>query len=322
MGVARDDIDVEAEDGTQSSLTRDRVEEAILAARCEVVTPADAEKRKALLDYTGGFERVDQLATEQQALVRDRQLVMRALTHLEESGQKLTQRYLDHRDTVAEIRRLARRILEDEHRYSPERARRQVADLKIMRGRTLQEDFRLYQRFDGNPVALMDRHHMKGPQGEARKKLDPFQERFIRYVLEHWLKPVQVKVASLLRMAKDAYEKTAEGWQQLSCYPSITTIRTRIKKMSATQKCIGRDGIREATNLMGAGSTDIRAFMFGERVESDEVLLSLMTNANGGVTVKTIPKKKVKEEPQKDEIFRCWLSVMLDVATRMPLAWV
>lgn len=163
VGVARDDIDVEAEDGTQSSLTRDRVEEAILAARCEVVTPADAEKRKALLDYTGGFERVDQLTTEQQALVRDRQLVMRAMTYLEESGQKLTQRYLDHRDTVAEIRRLARRILEDEHRYSPERARRQVADLKIMRGRTLQEDFRLYQRFEGNPVALMDRHHMKGP---------------------------------------------------------------------------------------------------------------------------------------------------------------
>lgn len=54
---------------------------------------------------------------KQQALVRDRQLVMRALTHLEESGQKLTQRYLNHRDTVSEIRRLARRILEDEHGY-------------------------------------------------------------------------------------------------------------------------------------------------------------------------------------------------------------
>ncbi|MBT0780841.1 DDE-type integrase/transposase/recombinase [Paracoccus sp. pheM1] len=322
VGVARDDIDVEAEDGTQSSLTRDRVEEAILASRCEVVTPADAENRKALLDYTGGFERLDQLTTEQQALVRDRQLLMRALTHLEASGQKLTQRHLDHRDTVSEIRRLAHRILEDEHGYSAERARRQVADLKIMRGRTLQEDFRLYQRFDGNPVALMDRHHMKGPQGEARKKLDPFQERFIRYVLEHWLKPVQVKVASLLRMAKEAYEKTAEGWQQLSCYPSITTIRTRIKAMSATQKCIGREGIRQATNLMGAGSTDIRAVMFGERVESDEVLLSLMTNANGGVTVKTIAKKNAKDEPDKGEMFRCWLSVMLDIATRMPLAWV
>ncbi|WP_313348715.1 transposase family protein [Paracoccus sp. (in: a-proteobacteria)] len=123
-------------------------------------------------------------------------------------------------------------------------------------------------------------------------------------------------------MAKEAYEKTAEGWQQLSCYPSITTIRTRIKAMSATQKCIGRDGIRKATNLMGAGATDIRAVMFGERVESDEVLLSLMTNANGGVTVKAIPKKNAKDEPEKDEIFRCWLSVMLDVATRMPLAWV
>lgn len=61
VGVARDDIDVEAEDGTQSSLTRDRIEEAILASRCEVVTPTAAEKRKALLDYTGGFESVDQL---------------------------------------------------------------------------------------------------------------------------------------------------------------------------------------------------------------------------------------------------------------------
>ncbi|WP_312531015.1 hypothetical protein [Paracoccus sp. (in: a-proteobacteria)] len=322
VGVARDDIDVEAEDGTQTSFTRDRIEEAILAGRCEVVTPADAEKRKALLDYTGGFERIDQLTAEQQTLVRDRQLVMRALTHLEESGQKLTQRYLDHRDTVAEIHRLARRILEDEHRYSPERARRCVGDLKIMRGRTLQEDYLLYLRFDRNPVALMDRHHLKGPQGEARNKLDQFQERFIQYVLEHLLKPVKVKVAPLLRMAKEAYAQSAEGWQQLSCYPSITTIRTRIKKMSATQKCIGREGIRQATNLMGAGSTDIRAFMFGERVESDEVLLSLMSNATGGVSVKKIPKKNAKDEPDKNEIFRCWLSVMLDIATRMPLAWV
>lgn len=322
VGVARDDIDVEAEDGTQSSLTRDRIEEAILAARCEVVTPADAEKRKALLDYTGGFDRLDQLTTDQQALVRDRQLVMRALTHLEESGRKLTQRYLDHRDTVAEIRRLARRILEDEHGYSPERARRRVADLKVMRGRTLQEDFRLYQRFDGNPVALMDRHHMKGPKGEARKKLDAFQERFIRYVLEHFLKPVKVKVASLLRMAKEAYEQTAEGWQQLSCYPSITTIRTRIKAMSATQKCIGRDGIRQATNLMGTGATDIRAFIFGERVEGDEVLLSIMSNAKGGLTVKMIPKKEANNTPDDNEIFRCWVPLMLDVASHMPLAWV
>lgn len=322
VGVARDDIDVEAEDGMQSSLTRDRVEEAILAARCEVVTPADAEKRKALLDYTGGFERVDQLSDDQRALVRDRQLVMRALLRLEASGQKLTQRYLDHRDTVAEICRLARRILEEEHNYSREPARQKVMDLKIMRGRTLQEDFRLFQRFDGNPVALMDRHHLKGPQGEARRKLDQFQENFIRYVLEHLLKPVKVKVASLLRMAKEAYEQTAEGWQQLCCYPSITTIRTRIKAMSATQKCIGRDGIRQATNMKGAGSTDIRAFMFGERVESDEVLLSLISNAKGGVTVKTILKKNAKDEPEKDEVYRCWLSVMLDVATRMPLGWV
>lgn len=282
VGAARDVIDVETEDGTQSCLTRDRIEDAIIAGRCEVVTPADAEKRKALLEYTGGFERVDQLTTDQHSLVRDRQLVMRAIIRLEDTGQKLTQRYLDHRDTVAEIRRLARRILEDEHGYTPERARRRVAYLTIMRGRTLQEDLHLYHRFDRNPVALMDRHHLKGPQGDARNKLDRFQEGFVRYVLEHWLKPAQVKIAPLLRAAKEAYEQTADGWQQLSRYPSITTIRTRIKALSATQKCIARNGLRHATNLKGAGSTDVRAFMFGERVESDEVLLSLMSNAKGG----------------------------------------
>ena len=35
-----------------------------------------------------------------------------------------------------------------------------------------------------------------------------------------------------------------------------------------------------------------------------------------------IPKKSASNEPEKGEVFRCWLSFMLDVATRMPLAWV
>lgn len=322
VAVTRDDIDVESGTSESTTLTRQRVEEAIRAGRCEVVAPAELESRKSLLDYTGGFERIKQLTKDQQALVRDRQLIMRAMIRLEESGEKLTQRYLDHRDTVAKIRGLARRILEDEHKYSPEGARRRVADIRIMRGRTLQEDLRCYRLYGCNPVVLMDRHHMKGPQGEARKKLDCFQEGFIRYFIHHWLKPVQAKVASLFKMAKAEFARTADGWQQLSVYPSITTLRTRIKAMSDTQKSIARMGIRHATNLKGAGSTDVRAFMFGERVESDEVLLSVMSNAKGQLTVRLIPKTDAKDEPEKDEIYRCWLSLSLDVASRMPLAWI
>jgi len=73
---------------------------------------------------------------------------------------------------------------------------------------------------------------------------------------------------------------------------------------------------------LGAGTADIRALYYGEDVQVDQVYLSLFTDTGGTVRAKRIDPKKVPTELESDEICRLWLHVMIDVATRLPLAWI
>ena len=60
------------EDGDCLTLTFERVDSAIKDRSCEVIKPKDAEKRHALLHYTGGRELIEQLSKEQQEVIRFR----------------------------------------------------------------------------------------------------------------------------------------------------------------------------------------------------------------------------------------------------------
>ena len=56
-GKDRDGYAVEGlEDGECLTLAFARVDQAIRAGSCEVTTPAEEEKRRALLGFTGGYE--------------------------------------------------------------------------------------------------------------------------------------------------------------------------------------------------------------------------------------------------------------------------
>lgn len=107
--------------------------------------------------------------------------------------------------------------------------------------------------------------------------------------------------------------------------PSQTTLSLHQKALYSTTEAEVRDkGERAARSKLGRGSTDIRALMIGELVEIDEVHLSLV------VTAKVCGLWEKLGDPEKralndaDEVIRTRLTllVMLDVATRMPLAWV
>ncbi|QOL83006.1 hypothetical protein [Pseudooceanicola spongiae] len=88
------------------NLTAERVDDAIRARDCELIKPADAEKRYALLEYTGGIERVEQFPEETQRIVQGRLALVLAQDALREEGEKLTQRFMDktgkHRRLVLE----------------------------------------------------------------------------------------------------------------------------------------------------------------------------------------------------------------------------
>lgn len=81
-------------------------------------------------------------------------------------------------------------------------------------------------------------------------------------------------------------------------------------------------GTEHAYNIFGAGTTDVRALLFGEKYEWDQVLLSIFTREDGTLGAEVIDPKTAPEELGENEVCRCWLHVILDIGTRMPLGWI
>ncbi|WP_272002859.1 Mu transposase C-terminal domain-containing protein [Roseovarius sp. ZX-A-9] len=313
------------DDGECITISYKRVDDAIRAGNCEVISPSQLEAAKRLSDFTGGYTRMAQLPVKEQVDVRKRLILVLAIERLEAEGHKITQRFLCRADIRKRLKDLGDEIGGEKGLFSARRTGKTEASFEILSGRTLQKYLKLYREYGENPVALMHRENLKGPQGDARKKLNTFQERFIDYVIKHFLNATKVKLAPLFELAKTQFLPAVEGIAQGFEFPSITTIRTRLKAVSATIKTLGREGKRQGPNLKGAGSTDIRALMFGERTEVDQVLLSIFTDKSGQLSCRTMSRSeaaKKADELDPDEIQRSWLNLTCDVASGMPLGWV
>ncbi|OLS47807.1 hypothetical protein BV379_05560 [Rhodovulum sulfidophilum] len=87
---------------------------------------------------------------------------------------------------------------------------------------------------------------------------------------------------------------------------------------------VANKGERYARNKRGRGHSDVRALMIGEFCEMDECRASLITSAKAKGYWHTLSEGMKKAMEWADEEIRSRLSilVMIDVATRMPLAWV
>lgn len=309
-----------AETGECFTLTLERVETAIRNRDCEVIKPADAEKRYALLEYTGGIERVEQFPEETQRIVQGRLALVLAQDALREEGEKLTQRSMDkagnHRRLVLER---ADRIAPGFNFLRTRRGGKLAAGFDVPQGRTLASYHDVYHRFDRNPVVLADRDHKKG---RREPRLRDWQERFIAYVLQSWLVPQKPKLADLYAQAKEAFHRSPQEIAQCISFPTITTIRNRMKAISEVARFIARSGKRHATNVKGPGSTDVRALAFGEKFEIDQCLLSIFTSGDGVVRAAVLDPKEASQELADNEVRRCWLHLIIDVATREVLGWV
>lgn len=319
-----------SDDGECLVLSFARVDQAIREGRCMIVKPKDDEKRKALLDQTGGFEFFEQLADKQKELVRFRLPIVLAILQMEEEGFNLTHQAMSkHSVSGAEgpirkaLRKRAREISQGTDAPETTRGGKVKASFVWPQGKTLRRYADLFVKFDRNPVVLADRDHRKGPcQKVGDGWLSETQEQFISYVINLWLDNRKPKVAPLVALAMTQFHVPASAIAQNFCFPSITTIRTRIKGLPEGVKTIGRKGKRQAANLMGAGSTDIRALMFGEKVEMDQHYLSIFTDGAGLVQVCEVDPNTASDELADNEIARIWLHYMEDIATRLPLAWV
>lgn len=308
------------EDGECLTFSFQRVDQTIKDRNCEVIPPKDIEKRDALLRFTGGLEVFEQLSEEQQRDVRYRLSIVLAIDALEAEGKKVTQRSIN---TGGALRTVLLKRAAEIHGADvfsgPLRGGRVTLTFNVPEGRTLKKYHSTYHEFGENPIVLMEREHMKGNRNQ---RLSPLQEIYIEHVLALRQDPRQFKLADLLKLANSTFhippKDVAAGFK----FPSLTTIRTRIRAISKFVEEGGRNGWQYARNRIGAGTTDIRALYYGEDVQVDQVYLSLFTDTGGTVQARRLDPKKVPSELESDEICRLWLHVMIDIATRLPLAWV
>ncbi|MCK8463206.1 transposase family protein [Aliiroseovarius sp. S1339] len=321
VGKDRDGYAVECnEDGECLTLSFERVDNAIAAKDAQLITPKMAESRKKLLEFTGGIERVEQLPQAERHDVRARLGIMVAMDKLEEEGVKLTQRYLSRRDVRQRLRHLAIELSGEKNLFRDAHIGSASLPHVLPKGRKLQEMRRTFQTFDRNPVVLMRRHHKKGWQ-KGRSRLCLLGEQFIDYVLNCFCDPRQVKLGKLYKGAKSKFNVPEDAVLSGFEFPSIVTVRKRAAALDKLIKEIGQNGHRYARNKYGAGSTNIRALKYGEYCATDQMYLSIFTNSKGEEEFKKIEADKEGTPLKAGEIRRLWLFYMIDVATRMPLAW-
>ncbi|HBB84548.1 MAG TPA: hypothetical protein DC031_15070 [Sulfitobacter sp.] len=309
------------EDGECMVLPFQRINDALTVGDGKVITPVMAERRKALRAHTGGFEKVSQLTEDEQRDVRARLGLVLAMEALEAEGKKLTQRYLSRRDVRQRLRDMAKTLTNNPHLFHGAYIGSAKRPHSLPTGRVLQEMRNTFIRFWREPVVLMRRHHRKGPPEDKRERLCPMQERFVDYVMNLYFKKEQPKLAPLYEGATDEFKLSEHDILRGFKFPSITTIRTRLSQESPATKEVGRNGKRHAQNKFGAGTTDVRALKYGETCPTDQYLLSIFTDAKGNMRVKRIDRTKAQDPLEEGEIRRLWLFFMLDLATRMPLAW-
>ena len=186
------------EDGECLTLLYFRVDQAIRDRDCDVIKPADAERRAALLQYTGGFELMEQLPDDAQTFVRGRLALVLAMDELESEGCKLTQVNTSQggcfrSKMVTRAKEFAPDIkfLEKKNR----RGGKMTTGFECPQGRTLAKYQSLYHQYGRNPVVLMDRDHLKG---RRESRLSQLQEQFIDYVIALWHDTRKPKLAPLV----------------------------------------------------------------------------------------------------------------------------
>ena len=311
------------ESGEIAQFSLDWLRKKIEDFSCRVVTPLEEAKREELREYTGGVDRLEQIKCKDERLnVRAKLCVVLAIEELENEGYKMTHRYLSTDGVRTRIIRAGKELAGDKDIFKKTKIGSTHSPWDLPQGRTLADWLETYRYFGRNEVVLMNRHHMKGPRGRKRCKLSGAQVRFVRYLLAIWTRVRKPKLAPLYRKAMARFKISPQERAAGFVCPSLTSVYNWRHALSPLVESLGRDGEQQGPNFVAAGQTEIRAQFFGEEAETDQVLVSLFINDDGIVRARKLSKEEEEQEPAKNEIRRVWLHYMIDVATRMPLAWI
>lgn len=202
---------------------------------------------------------------------------------------------------------------------------------QMPKGRTINEVFRAFELCLDNGLdplrALVPLTHKRGRRGDRycwtlRNLMTNAVDHFSVSARKESISNIHRILQSLV--TQENIRREENGLPPLQVPSEGTLSKHRKSLFSPTEAAVRDDGKREAHKTNGAGSTDLRALKVGEFGEMDEVHLSLVTTAKKtGVWKKLSESEKKALEKADEEIrIRLILLVLIDIATRMPLAWV
>lgn len=200
----------------------------------------------------------------------------------------------------------------------------------LYKGRTLMRYFTAFEKLrpDENPLdVLVTLDHLKG------NSVPRISWRLKELMKQAWEEigldtkdPSVANVLAHLRVLiheENAIRKR-NGLDNLIVPAASTLKKFREEFLTPTEYLGATKGEQHARNQRGRGAPDIRALLIGEQVEIDECKISLVTSARekGVWGVLSSESRTILEEIDEEIRSRLILLVMIDVASRMPLAWV
>lgn len=313
------------EGGELEQYSMEWIQENLRTQKFGIRTPQDETKKEELKKFTGDITRLDEIKDQQERLnVRAKEFLVVAMEELEAAlGHKLSHSFLSREGPRNRIIERAKELARDRHIFHKAKVGSTTEPWDIPQGRTLARWLKNYRHFGRNPVCLMNRHKKKGPsKGAGPRRLSPAQLRFVEYAINVWKDLKKPKFAPVYELAKGMFKVSAQELADGFVFPTLATMYNHKNKLSKKTISIARDGLKHAKNLLGAGKTEIRALEFGEAVETDQMLVSLFIKDDGSIGVQVLSAEEADQEPEPNEIRRIWLHYLIDLATRMPLAWV
>ncbi|WP_170756500.1 integrase catalytic domain-containing protein [Ruegeria lacuscaerulensis] len=244
-------------------------------------------------------------------------------------NQRLTGRLLnevEHRKFICEM---ASEILGQKVRPSNTQGGRSK-QWKLYAGRTILKYLEIYDSlspYDDPIAALATREHLKG------NRVRRIDVTLLDFMTQAWEKigfdlkcaaPANVH-AYLSTLIHEQNKIREDNGLDPLIVPSQKTLEAhRRVLLNPTEYLVATKGEKHARNKRGRGSTDFRALIPGELGEIDECKLSLVTSAKERGYWERLSEgyKQTLEDIDNEIRERLTLLVMIDVASRMPLAWV
>lgn len=199
------------------------------------------------------------------------------------------------------------------------------------KGRTLVcsylPQYRAHKERDARLAGQMPQHQKKGNRTpRIHSKTFEIAEKALR---EKYLVTSKPSISNAHDYFVSLLKKENAEREELWLKPLKSMSQAKLRKFvdviaTPTEQLVARDGMREARNKRGRGSTDIVALLPGEEGEIDEYHASLVTSAKVSGVWRTLQPKdqqalfKIDAQIRK----RFVILAMIDVATRMPLAWI